>query len=153
MTPRIVHVDMTLTWRKVKVKVTVLLQFRKIAISQVSPLPLWHGAQNWWLIMIARDLAYSLSLPDVSNFHFRKLSHEFKLCRMSILHEFQNGYISGLLEANVTWLDMHVLRILMWPWLDPWSRSLSLTWSSVENHFSASTSSAILGWRSQLMGD
>jgi len=49
MTPRIVPVDMTLTWCKVKVKVTVLLQFQKIAVSQVSPLSLWHGVQNWWL--------------------------------------------------------------------------------------------------------
>jgi len=46
---RIVHVDMTLTRSKVKVKVTRLLKFRKlpkIALFEVSPPPFWRGAQN-----------------------------------------------------------------------------------------------------------
>ena len=45
---RIVHIAMTLTRSKVKVKVMGLLKFRK--------LPFLHGAQKRWLIMIVRDL-------------------------------------------------------------------------------------------------
>jgi len=55
--------SMTLTQSKVKIKVTELLNFQKNCTFLVlSPLPFWHGTQNWWLIMIIWN--YSMSEPN-----------------------------------------------------------------------------------------
>jgi len=35
----------------------------KLHFSRISTLPVWHGAQNWWLIMIVWNLV-SLSEPN-----------------------------------------------------------------------------------------
>jgi len=53
-----------------------------------------------------------------------------------------NGHISVLLEATVTW-SVYVLYMLMWPWPDPRSRSLT----------SSIFANCILAWSSKLMVD
>ena len=58
----IVHANVTLT--QSKVKIMGLLKFWKLHFSRSSPPALQHGAQKWWLIMIIRDLVYSLLEPD-----------------------------------------------------------------------------------------
>jgi len=84
---RIVHVDMTLTRSKVKVKVTGLLKFRKLHFSRSisSAILAWSSK-----MMVGRDsMGPSLQLIRAlfSNFFLR--SREFKLRGMSILQEFQ----------------------------------------------------------------
>jgi len=88
-------------------------------------------------LMVDRDS--QLVGARFSNFLLRKLAHEFKLCGMSNTRIW-NGHISLLLEAAVTWSDalvvLYVLRMLIWPWSDPRSRSRSLTfWSSANCTF------------------
>jgi len=56
--------------------------------------------------MIAWDLVYSLLEPDFEFSSQKKLSRDFKLHRMSILHELQRAI---LLEATVIWLGMLVV--------------------------------------------
>jgi len=49
----------------------------------LSPPPLWRGAQNWWMIVIAWHLDYSLPEPDF-RISFQKRYHEssnFPECR------------------------------------------------------------------------
>ena len=82
---------MTLTRSKVKVKVTGLLKFRqlpKIAYcfsrSISSAILAWSiGAQNSWLVMIVRDLDYSLSEADfgVSFYESYRVSSNVAECR------------------------------------------------------------------------
>jgi len=111
-------------------------------------------------MVVADSMAPGLQLvwAQFSNFLLTKLSREFKLHGMSISWN-SNGHISILREAALTWSGMlvilHVLCMLIW---------MILTWSKVKVkvidllkfrklHFSTSTSSAILAWRSQVMGD
>jgi len=54
----------------------------------LSPPPLSQGAQNWWLVTIAWICSAACRSP-ICNFLLRKLSHEFIVRGMSILHEFQ----------------------------------------------------------------
>jgi len=86
-----------------------------------------------------------------SNFLLRKLSCEFKLRGMSILHEFQ------MTIFPCCWMLRSHCRICIA------HTDVTLTWSKVKVnvadllnfrklYFSTSTSSAILAWRSQLMG-
>jgi len=87
----IVHVDMTPTRSKVKVKVTVHLIFRKLHFSRSisSAISTWSSK-----VMVDHDrMVPSLQLVRArfSNFLLRKLSREFKLRRMSTLYEFQIG--------------------------------------------------------------
>ena len=101
--------------------------------------PFWRGDQNWWLMVIVWDLLYSLSEPDFgisflesyresSNFagcrHFTKLTCPFfgSACRYSQMV----GHDDSLVV-------LHVLYMLIWPWLDPTSTSRSLTFWSSEN--------------------
>jgi len=120
-----VYDDVTLTW--CTVKVTRLLKFRKLHFSRSisSAILAWSSK-----LMVDHDsTGPSLQLVRVQflNFLFRKLSCELKwnvdITRTS------NGHISILLEATVTWSGMlevlYVLRILMLPWPDPRSRSLT----------------------------
>jgi len=84
---RIVHVDVTLT--RSKFKVTGLLKFRKLHFSRSisSAILAWSSK-----MMVDHDsMGPSLRLvgAQFSNSFFRKLSCEFKLHKMSVLHEFQ----------------------------------------------------------------
>ena len=135
---RTVHVDVTLTRSKVKVKITGLLKFRKM--------PKLHFPRSIFSVILScssklrvdRDSTRpTLLLVGVrySNFLLRRLSREFKLRGMSIFTRISNGHISVVLEATATWygtlVALYVLRILMWTWSDLRSRSRSLiSWSS-----------------------
>jgi len=151
----IVHVDMTLIRSNVKVKVTGLLQFRKLHFLGLCPVPFWHGAQNWRLIMIVRDLVYSLSKPGF-RICFQESCHvssNFAECRYYTNFKwpyFRNagGYGHMVGQAGSPMCIVHT--------------DVTLTWSKVnvtdllnfrKLHLSTSTSSAILAWRSQLMDD
>jgi len=107
----IAHAGMTLTWSKVKVKVTGLLKFRKwhFSTSISSAISACHGAQNWWLITTVWDLVYSFSEP-----HFwiclpvgGHVTSKFAKCwyDQNPLH-----FISTLPEARSLWLWLQVGR-------------------------------------------
>jgi len=102
----IVNADMTLTLSKVKVKVMGLVKFRKFLKISLRSRSISSAVLAWSLKLIADHHSMGPSLQLVgarfSIFLLRKLSCEFKLCGMSILHEFQMA-ISVLLEARVTW--------------------------------------------------
>jgi len=102
----------------------------------LSPPPFSRGAQNWWFIMLVRDLVYSLSESDF-RISFSERYHVSSNSAECLYHtNFKspsNNHLSVLLEATAIWSGMlavlYVLRILMWPWPDPRSRSLT-SWSS-----------------------
>ena len=75
----IVHADMTLTQSKVKVKVTGLSNFPKLHFfrSLSSAILVDHDSMGPSLEPVRAQFL---------NFLLRKLSREFKLCGMSILH-------------------------------------------------------------------
>jgi len=80
----IVHVDVTLTRCKFKVKVTGLLKFRKLHFSRSisSAILAWSSK-----LMVDHDTTRPSVQPvgaEFSNFLLRKLSREFRLCRMSV---------------------------------------------------------------------
>jgi len=85
----IVHVDVTLTGSKVKVKVMGLIKFQKLhfSVSISSAILAWSSK----LMHDHDSTGTSLQLVRVRflNFILRKLSREFKLRGMSILQEFQ----------------------------------------------------------------
>jgi len=83
------HTSVTSTRSKVKVKVTELLKFRKLHFCRSISSAIWHGAQNWWLIMTVGYVV--LSEPNFFNFLDSKLSRDFKLRGMSILQDFQRA--------------------------------------------------------------
>jgi len=102
----------------------------------LSPPPFWRGAQKWWLIMIVRDLVYSLR-SLIFQFPSEKAITWVQTSRNVDITWISNGHISILLEAMVTWsgtlVVLYVLRMLIWPWPDPRSRSRSLAFWSFEN--------------------
>jgi len=53
---------------------------------------------------------YSLSEP---NFVLRKLSHDFKLCSLSILHEFQRAIFLYCFRL-ITWLGTQVVLYVLY---------------------------------------
>jgi len=133
--------------------------FRKLHFST----SISYAILVWSSKLMVNDDSMALSLQLVwaqfSNFLLTELSWEFKLSGMSISWN-SNGHISIIREAALTWLGMlvmlHVLCMLIW---------MTLTWSKVkvkvidllkfrkEIALFMSTSSAILAWQSQLMGD
>ena len=143
------HISVISTWSKVKVKVTGLLKCRKLHFSKSisSAILAWSSK----LMVDHNIMGHSLQLVGArfSNFLLRKLSREFKLHAMSILHEFQMAIFPYCLRID-TQLGMlvvlPVLCMLIWRAPNPRSRSWGF-WSS-ENcgklHFSKSVSSAIL---------
>jgi len=117
---------MTLTWSKVKIKVTVLLKLRKLHSSRSisSAILAWSSK-----LMVDHDsTGPSLQLVGArfSNFLLRKhVSTNFAEC------QYDTNFKRLLLEATFTWWGtlavLCVLRILMWPWPDSRSRTF---WSS-----------------------
>jgi len=94
----------------------------------LSPPPLLCEAQNWWLIVIIWDLAYSLSEPDF-RIYFLESYHDianFAECRY--FTKFKWPYLSTA-DTTVTSLGtlvvLHVLCMLMWPGPDSRSGSRS----------------------------
>ena len=78
----IVHVDVTLA--RCKFKVTGLLKFQKLHFSRsiFSAILAWTSK-----LMVDHDTARPNVQPvgtEFSNFLLRKLSREFRLCRMSV---------------------------------------------------------------------
>jgi len=76
------HISVTSTQSKVKVKVTELPKLRKVHFSRSISSAVLCGAQKWWLAVIVRDLDYSLSESDFW-ISFRESYHEssnFALC-------------------------------------------------------------------------
>jgi len=134
----IVHVDMTLT--RSKVKVTALLKFRKLQFSRSisSAILAWSSK-----LMVDRDsTGPSLQLIGAQflNFLLRKLSRELKLRGMLILHMVRHASSPICIahtDVTLTRSKVKVTDLLKF-------RKL---------HFSISTSSTILAWRSQLMDD
>ena len=129
---------MTLTSSKVKVKVTGLLKFRKLHFCRSVFSAFWRGAQNWWLIMIVRDLA---CLSPIFEFHSQKsilAVHKFQMAISAVTWLGTGSPICNVhtnmtltsSKVNVKILDLH------FPKLD----------------YSTSTSSAIFALRS-LMGN
>ena len=122
----IVHADVTLT--QSKVKVMGLLNFWKLHFSRSisSAILVW----SWKLMVVLHSMGPSLQLVGawVLNFLLKKLSRVQTLLNFDITR-ILNGHISLLLEATVTCLGMlvvlYVLRMLIWPWPDPRSRSLT----------------------------
>ena len=148
----IVHVDMTLTRSKIKVKVTGLLKFRKLHFSRsiYSAILVWCPK-----LMVDRDSTgpnLQLVWAQFSNFLLRKLSHEFILRGMSILHEFQMAIFPYCLRlrshGQACWYSY-----MIWPGPDPRSKSKSLTVNFRKLHFSTSVFSAVLAWSSKLIVD
>ena len=93
-----------------------------------------------------------------SNFFLRELSHEFKLCRMSILHKFQMAIFPSFPNG---WGYSHMVRHAGSPVCIAHA-DMTLTWSKVKVtdllkfrklHFSASISSSILACSSKLVVD
>jgi len=117
---RTVHVDVTLTRSKVKVKIMGLLKFRKMPKLHF-PRPVFSVILSCSSkLIVDRDSTRpTLQLVGVrySNFLPRRLSREFKLRGMSIFTRISNGHISVVLEATATWygtlVALYVLRILM----------------------------------------
>ena len=95
----IAHTDMTLTWSKVKLKVTDLLKFRKFHFSTSPPL-FWRGAHNWWVITIVWDLVYSFSEPDfwISPPVGGHVTSNFAKC---CYHQNSLRFISALAESKI----------------------------------------------------
>jgi len=84
----IVHADMTLT--RCKVKVTGLLNFRKLHFSRSIPSAILAWSSK--LMVECDSMGPSLQLVGARflNFLLRKVSHEYKLCGMSILQFYTN---------------------------------------------------------------
>jgi len=85
--PTGVHAGMTLT--RSKVKVTGLLKFRKLHFSKSISCTISTWSSK---VMVDHDStgpSLQLVRAKFSNFLLRKLSSEFRLRGMSILHEFQ----------------------------------------------------------------
>jgi len=84
-------------------------------------------------LMVDHDSSLQLIGARFSNFIFKKAIMWVQTWLNVDITRISNGHISVLLEAAVTRLGMpvvlYVLRILMWPWPDPRSRSLTF-WSS-----------------------
>jgi len=107
-------------------------EFPKIAknycLLALSPPPFWHAAQNWWLIVTVWDLVYSLLDPDF-RISFKKAMMWVQTSLNVDITQTSNGHISVLLEATVASSGMlvvlYVLHMLIWPWPDPRSRSLT----------------------------
>jgi len=60
-----VHADMTLPWQKPRSRSESFWSTENRTILRLSPPPFWHGAQNWWLIMVVSlDLVYTFWKPD-----------------------------------------------------------------------------------------
>jgi len=115
----------SMTSTRSKVKVTGLLKFRKLHISRSMSSAILEGG---WKLMAGNDsMGPSLQLVGARflNFLLRKLSCDFKLCGMSILHKYKMAIFLYCVRL-VTW---HVLCMFMWHWPDPRSR-LQGFWSS-----------------------
>jgi len=125
----------------------------------LCPLPFWRVALNWWLVMIVRDIVYSLSEHDfqISLYESYHVCSNFAECRYYTNFKWPyfrttGGY--GDMIGHASTPTVYALRILIWPWPDPRSRSRWLTfWNSANCTFLRLPSSAILAWHSQLMGD
>ena len=91
---RIVHVDVTLTRSNVKVKVEVtgLLQFQKLHFFRSMSCAILAWSSKLTANHDSTGRSLQLVGAKFSNLLLRKLSREFKLRGMSILHEFQWSY-------------------------------------------------------------
>jgi len=103
----IVHIDVSLTWSKVKVKVTDL-KFRKLHCS-TSTSSAMHRDHNWRVNTILWDLVYSFSEPDflISSPVGGHVTSKFAKCWY---HQKSLCFISALTDARNLWLRLHVGR-------------------------------------------
>ena len=123
---------MTLSASTVKVKVTGLLNFRKLHFSR----SIWCAILQWSSKLMIDYDSIGPSLQHVRaqflNFLLRKLSRDLRICRMSILHEIQRAILPYLLDATCMWSGVlvvpYVLCTLIWPSPNPSSKSTSGWW-------------------------
>jgi len=107
----------------------------------LSPQPFWRVVQKWWLMMIVWDLLYSLIGP-IFEFPSKKAITWVQTSQNADITRTSNCHISILLEDRVTQFGMlivlHVLCMMIWPWLDPRSRSRSRGLLKFQQVFSSS---------------
>jgi len=121
----IVHVDLTLTGSKVKIKVIELLKFQRLYFSRSvsSAILAWSSK-----LMVDYDIM-GPSLQRVRaqflNFLLIKLSHDFKLHRVSIVQDFQRAIFPYYWRLVIRSDMLVVLYVLCIPSPNPRSRSRS----------------------------
>jgi len=126
--------SVTLAQSKVKLKVTELLKLWKSQFSMSISSAIFSWSWNWWLVVIARDLIYSPFWAWFWNFLKESYHGSSYFEERRYLAKFKWPYF------RTAWGCSHMVRhagsptvlcMLIWPWPDP--RSRSLTFYSFEN--------------------